>query len=575
MTAAQMTTDGEGSERLAGIFAWAGKRPRLILALFCLVLWTPGVFSLPPLDRDESRFAQASKQMLESGDPVDIRFGHVPRYKKPVGIYWLQAATTAVVGFGERNAIWTYRLPSLLGGIAAVWLTFWCAGAFLRREVALVAGALMGATLLMTGEATIATTDAVLTAAILGAQAVLLRVWLAAKGEIASPPRWVVFAGWVAFGVAVLVKGPVILAVTGLTVVGLVAWERDGRWLAGTRPLIGVAIVLAMVAPWVIAIGIKSHWQFFQQSLGQDFATKLAGGQESHGAPPGYFLIALTPSFWPAVLFLLPGFVAALKNHREPAIRFLLVWIATWVVFELVPTKLPHYVLPLYPALAILAALWAAWPRQGETIWDKIVFWLAPVQFAAAALVLAAAPVLLPAKYGVGPAWWALAPALVFAGLCGAALVFYLRRRTVAAVLFALAAPMVLYPLLTAGVAPSLSQLWVSPRLAGQIATLSREGDPAPTLAGYIEPSMLFLTGTETRLADSGTSAADAKAAEGGLAAIEDREQPAFAARLKELETEAVEVGSVDGLNYSNGRKVHIRLWRVAPQSWTPPPPEE
>ena len=75
--------------------------------------------------------------MLDSGNLVDIRFGQVPRYKKPVGIYWLQAAATAVAGHiqtsGDHNHIWTYRLPSLLGGIAAVWLTFWCGSAVRRR----------------------------------------------------------------------------------------------------------------------------------------------------------------------------------------------------------------------------------------------------------------------------------------------------------------------------------------------------------------------------------------------------------------------------------------------------------
>jgi 4-amino-4-deoxy-L-arabinose transferase-like glycosyltransferase len=565
-------TDGEA---LQGWFGWAARRPRLILTLFCLILWAPGVFSLPPLDRDESRFAQASKQMLETGDLIDIRFGHVPRYKKPVGIYWMQSAATAVAGFGERAQIWTYRLPSLLGALAAVWLTFWCAGAFLRREVALLAGALLGSTLLLTGEATIATTDAVLTACILGTQAVLFRVWLAANGTIAAPSRWVVLAGWVAFGLAVLVKGPVILAVTGLTAVGLCLWTRQWRWLGGTRPLIGIAIVLVMVAPWVIAIGMKSHWQFFQQSLGNDFATKLAGGQESHGFPPGYFLIALTPSFWPAVLFLLPGLVAALRQHRDPAIRFLLVWLATWVVFELVPTKLPHYVLPLYPVLAILSALWAAWPQAVASWWDRITFGLAPVQFALGAIVFAAAPVLLPAKYGDGPAWWALVPAALVVIVAIAALVFYFRRQMLAAALAVLAAPLIAYPLLTAGVGPTLSQLWVSPRLASQLKTLARPGDPPPALAGYIEPSMLFLTGTETRLTDGGASAADAKAGEGGLAVVESREQEAFGTRLVQRELEAVEVGRVDGLNYSNGRQVHLRIWRVAPQTWSPPPPAE
>src|SRR6476619_4992703 len=74
--------------------AWAARRTFPLLALLGLLLWLPGIVSLPALDRDESRFAQSSRQMVQSGDWVDIRLGHVPRYKKPVGIYWLQAAST-------------------------------------------------------------------------------------------------------------------------------------------------------------------------------------------------------------------------------------------------------------------------------------------------------------------------------------------------------------------------------------------------------------------------------------------------------------------------------------------------
>src|SRR5437868_4780424 len=96
--------------------------PRLVLALLCLILWTPGLLIIPPLDRDESRFAEASKQMLESGNFVDIRFGKEARYKKPAGIYWLQAATTEIAGLGSHDRIWTYRLASLLGGVASTWL---------------------------------------------------------------------------------------------------------------------------------------------------------------------------------------------------------------------------------------------------------------------------------------------------------------------------------------------------------------------------------------------------------------------------------------------------------------------
>src|SRR5579872_7083017 len=96
--------------------SWLARRPKLVLALLCLLLWTPGILSLPALDRDESRFAESSRQMLDSGDVVDIRFGQVPRYKKPIGIYWLQAAATAAAGRaygsgGDESRIWTYRLP--------------------------------------------------------------------------------------------------------------------------------------------------------------------------------------------------------------------------------------------------------------------------------------------------------------------------------------------------------------------------------------------------------------------------------------------------------------------------------
>jgi 4-amino-4-deoxy-L-arabinose transferase-like glycosyltransferase len=209
--------------RLAGLLHRLARRPKLALLLLCLALWTPGVLTLPPLDRDESRFAQSSKQMLESGNFIDIRFGAEPRYKKPVGIYWLQAATTAVAGLGERDHIWTYRLPSLIGAVAAVWLAFWCARAFASVEAAFLAAALLGTALLLAAEATIATTDAVLLACVLGAQGVLLRVYEAARSGGPAPSRKLALAGWAAFAVGILIKGPVIVGVCAVTVLALSA----------------------------------------------------------------------------------------------------------------------------------------------------------------------------------------------------------------------------------------------------------------------------------------------------------------------------------------------------------------
>src|SRR5580693_5820621 len=173
------------------LLSWLARRPYAALALVCLLLWAPGILSLPALDRDESRFAESSRQMLDSGNYVDIRFGQVPRYKKPVGIYWLQAAATAIASgisapltghMGDHSRIWTYRLPSLLGGMAAAMLTFWC-GALFSVEVGLFAGALVAASLLLTGEATQATTDAAVLATVMLTQGVLLRLWRAAREE--------------------------------------------------------------------------------------------------------------------------------------------------------------------------------------------------------------------------------------------------------------------------------------------------------------------------------------------------------------------------------------------------------
>ena len=570
-----MSEAAEPAGRLAELLRRLARRPRLALLLFCLALWTPGVLTLPPLDRDESRFAQSSKQMLESGNFVDIRFGAVPRYKKPVGIYWLQAATTAVAGLGEKGHIWTYRLPSLIGAVASVWLAFWCASAFAGAEASLLAAALLGTTLLLGAEATIATTDAVLLACVLGAQGFLLRVYMAARTDGRAPSRMLALAGWAAFAIGILIKGPLIIGVCTVTVLALSLWDRDGRWLGRTRPLTGLALTLALVLPWFVAIWLQSHGQFYQQSLGHDFAGKLGGGQESHGAPPGYFLALVTLTFWPAILFLLPGLLAAIRGRAEPAIRFLLVWAgACWVMFELVPTKLPHYVLPVYPALAMLAAVWLLGAQADKPRWEKPLRYVAAVQFALGACVLGAAAIVAPGLYGNGTVWWQVTLVAVFAGLGLGALIAFLRRAHLAAVVCALAAALVFYPTLTLGIAPRLDQLWVSPRAAVAVKELARPGDPPPALAGYVEPSLVFLLGTETRQTD-GRGAAEAGAAQGGLALVEDHEQPAFMAHLAELDADASQVGSVSGFNYSRGRRVRIRLYRVtAVREETLPPAE-
>src|ERR1700684_585231 len=146
--------------------AGSSHRAAVMLVFVSLMAFLPGFFQIPPVDRDEAYFAQATKQMIETGDYVDIRFQDDVRYRKPVGIYWLQAAvvqTASALGVPDaRTTIWLYRVPSLIGAIGAVLATYWCALAFVSRRGATLAALMMAASALLGVEARLAKTDAVL-----------------------------------------------------------------------------------------------------------------------------------------------------------------------------------------------------------------------------------------------------------------------------------------------------------------------------------------------------------------------------------------------------------------------------
>src|SRR5208282_3723751 len=152
-------------------------RVATMLIIVSIIAFLPGFFQIPPVDRDEARFAQATKQMIETGDYVDIRFQNNVRYKKPIGIYWLQATvvkTAETLGFPHaRTTIWLYRVPSLFGAIGAVLLTYACALAFVSRRAAMLAALMMVGSPLFGFEARLATTDAVLLVAVIAAMGVL------------------------------------------------------------------------------------------------------------------------------------------------------------------------------------------------------------------------------------------------------------------------------------------------------------------------------------------------------------------------------------------------------------------
>lgn len=529
-------------------------------ALVALFAALPGAMGLPPLDRDESRFAEASAQMLETGDFVTIHFQDAPRFKKPVGIYWFQAAAVRVLSKVESREIWAYRVPSVLGAMLAAAACAWGAAAFFGARAGMLAGVLFGATFLLSTEADIAATDAALTGVITLAMAALSRLYLAARGGPAASWRSKALL-WTGLALSLLLKGPIGPMVVGLTLAALCVWERRVGWLKTLGWGWGAILTLAVVGPWAIAITVATDGTFWGAAIGGDLAPKLVSGHEGHGAPPLYYALLAPFLLFPAVLLLPAGLVSGWRQRAEPGVRFALCWLVpSWLVFELTPTKLVHYTLPLYGALAWLMARALAEPVGRASRWTGAGLTLfAGVIFGAAGFVAMSR---LQDFTGM-PA--AVGAAGLFLGAAGAGAWLLLRQRALAAVSVAVALAILAHGVLAGWLAPSLRPLWLSSRAAKALeaADLSPTQGVTPgpvTVAGYEEPSMVFLLGTNTELGDA-DDAADA-IAEGRPAIVEGRLEGAFQTALAAVGVKAERVGEGAGLDYSNNRQDILRIYR-------------
>lgn len=537
----------------------------LLLVALCLFTFVPGIATIPPTDRDESRFVQATKQMVESGDYVDIRFQEDARYKKPAGIYWLQAATVLASGQGSEAPIWIYRLVSVLGGIAAVLVTAWLGARMFGLDAGLVAGAAFAGILVLGFEARIAKTDAVLLALITAAQASLAHLYLSWRERRPAPAAPYLF--WIAQGAAILVKGPIGLGLSALTMLGLLVLDRDRGWLRQMRFLPGLAILLAVAAPWLLLITWKSGGAFWRESLGDDFIAKIGSGQESHGMPPGFYAVLFVALLWPFVPMALAGGLKALGRFRDsPALLFCLCWyVPYWLAIELVPTKLPHYILPAYPAF-ILAMAWGltasevqAAPLAGWRLW----LWrigLAGFVLVTAALAIIAAGI---APYVLGRfslAGLLAAGLFVLAGMLGAGLgpPMQAPRR---ALLTSVAGGAAL-GVTALFVVPALKPLWLSPQIVSAFERVKHCEDSRLISVGYSEPSLVFLSDTGTGLMKPRQAARALAGDPCAVVAVEKGKRRAFISHLPGGADGLERLATVRGINYSKGQDRVMLLFR-------------
>ena len=357
---------------------WLGRAlisPWILVAVVLLSFyWQLG--AVPLYDLDEGAFTEATREMMASGDYITPRKDGEPRYDKPVLIYWLQAASARVIGFGEL----ALRLPSALA--ASLWvLALW---AFVRERLdaptATIAGLLMAMSLQVSLIAKAAVADAVLNLFIALAFFEIYRFY--AAGDAIG--RRFVWRAYLWMGLGFLTKGPV--AVFFPAVVSLIFFWSDGqlrRWGRAAFSPLGWVIFVLVAGPWYLAIYLADGPGFFQSFFLHHNVGRFGDAIHGHSGFPGYYLVML-----PVILLPFTGwFVAILVRLRDfwsdPLDRFLWIWFGVvFVFFSFAGTKLPHYLLYGCTPLFILMA------RHRGLLTSRWLAFVPPLLFFATLLVL-------------------------------------------------------------------------------------------------------------------------------------------------------------------------------------------
>lgn len=539
----------------------SGYRAWLWLVLLCAALFLPGIASMPALDRDESRFVQASRQMAQTGDVIRIRFLDEARNKKPAGIHWLQATAVKTLSSAEDTALWPYRLPSVIGALVAVLFTFALGLLFLDRRGAFLAAALFASSFLLVFEAHVAKTDGVLIATILAAQYALAQIYIAGRaGRVADWRTAILF--WAALGVGVMIKGPIAPIVAFLTLAALRITDRQARFWHGLRPLVGLPLLLLIAAPWYLAI-ILADETFIREAAGRDFLGKLVSGQEKHWGPPGAYTLLLIATFAPASLFVWQALRWSWTWRRDVAVRFCLAWaIPFWFALEITPTKLPHYILPVYPALALLIALAVQAAEAGEFRWlrhwaSRLIYGICLVLFGGFAI----GAFLLPLVTGDGIVWTGLIAVIAVIAVSGYTVPRLWRGEIRTPLLVsAIAAPLVFAPVYSA-VLPAVDHVWISREIGKEVARHRLPAETRLFASGYTEPSLAVYLGSGLRLAPP-YRIGSVLPETGWLAVIGRTAEKQFRQAMTRRGIQVKAIGIVSGFNYSRGRQTVVTLYK-------------
>lgn len=540
---------------------------KILLCFLVFICFFLSLNTIPPLDRDESRYIQATVQMLESKDFVNIKFLDAPRLKKPPGIYWLQALSATItknILYLEQAPLWSYRLPSAIAASISILLTFLLGKILFGRTQGIIAALLLVSSPLVFIEAHIAKTDSVLLACILFITYVLSKVIFEKKYEI-SHSKYLIFLAWITMGFAFLIKGPLVIMFILFTVIFFRIFSKQ-NFIKDLQITIGLMLFIMVALPWFIIINVGDNSSVFLDSVKKDMFLKLISAQESHGAPPGTYLLSSIVSAWPIFLFIIPTSIWAYKKRKEKAVIFLLCSILpAWIVFELVPTKLMHYILPLLPSLAILSAAMIVSLNKMNTlnILNKFFIRIISLLPSLGGIIISSAIWVLAIKFGKGITLSVFLVIFIYFISSIICAYFLFKRNYLTSFITIVFSNLLALNILFIFLPKQLDKIWVTEKVYEYIKKENIQHSVG--MLGYSEPSLVFRLGSSSKILTSSDDAID-KIIKNKIKyiIIEDKYTEEFIIKADEnqLSINVLNI-KVSGFNYSKGEYVIINIINI------------
>ena len=321
--------------------------------LFVVLFWQLGSASF--WDPDEAIYAETSREMLRTGDWLAPYYNEQPFFDKPILFYWLQAAGMAVAGQNELGA----RLAPAIAAVALIATTAWLGAVLVSIDVGLIAALLLAASPPVFALAHYAILDMTFTALLFGG------VSLIAVAALKDRPR-LQWPGYVLIALSILTKGPLALALCGLTFLLAIAASADlRRRLLALRFLLGLLIVVAVSAPWFLYMWMRFRDSFIAGYVLNENLSLFASNRFNARFDPLFYVRVLTAGLLPWTGLALGRLWDDIRAFRQRALDSteILLWcwsIAILVFFTASRFKLDHYVFPAAPALCLVCArAWA------------------------------------------------------------------------------------------------------------------------------------------------------------------------------------------------------------------------